>query len=126
MIAALPFGQLSSKSILSSVENGFDASLEASNFIQDQASQTPIQVIPADVDHIDFTWKARPGSSVPYKLTFIHTPGPAMAAPSVNISQTGLVPTYLDKFRLFFPCTGKVAAQVETLLQVGIFLHYLA
>ena len=123
MIAALPFGQLSSKSILSSVENGFDASLEASNFIQDQASQTPIQVIPADVDHIDFTWKARPGSSVPYKLTFIHTPGPAMAAPSVNISQTGLVPTYLDKFRLFFPCTGKVAAQVETLLQVGIFLH---
>ena len=123
MKAALPFGQLSSKSILSSVENGFDASLEASNFIQDQASQTPIQVIPADVDHIDFTWKARPGSSVPYKLTFIHTPGPAMAAPSVNISQTGLVPTYLDKFRLFFPCTGKVAAQVETLLQVGIFLH---
>ena len=76
-------------------------------------------MIPADVDHIDFTWKARPGSSVPYKLTFIHTPGPAMAAPSVNISQTGLVPTYLDKFRLFFPCTGKVAAQVETLLQVG-------
>ena len=119
MIAALPFGQLSSKSILSSVENGFDASLEASNFIQDQTSQTPIQVIPADVDHIDFTWKARPGSSVPYKLTFIHTPGPAMAAPSVNISQTGLVPTYLDKFRLYFPCTGKVAAQVETLLQVG-------
>ena len=82
-------------------------------------SPPPTQVIPADVDHIDFTWKARPGSSVPYKLTFIHTPGPAMAAPSVNISQTGLVPTYLDKFRLFFPCTGKVAAQVETLLQVG-------
>ena len=123
MIAALLFRQLSSNSILSSVENGFDASLEASNFIQDQTYQTPIQVIPADVDHIDFTWKARPGSSVPYKLTFIHTPGPAMAAPSVNISQTGLVPTYLDKFRLFFPCTGKVAAQVETLLQVGIFLH---
>ena len=123
MIAALLFRQLSSNSILSSVENGFDASLEASNFIQDQTYQTPIQVIPADVDHIDFTWKARPGSSVPYKLTFIHTPGPAMAAPSVNISQTGLVPTYLDKFRLFFPCTGKVAAQVETLLQVGFFLH---
>ena len=51
------------------------------------------------MDHIDFTWKARPGSSVPYKLTFIHTPGPAMEAPSVNISQTGLVPTYPDKFR---------------------------
>jgi hypothetical protein len=78
------------------------------------------QVIPADVDHIDFTWRARPGSSVPYKLTFIHTPGPAMAAPTVNISQTGLVPTYPDKFRLLFPCTGKVAAQVETLLQVRL------
>lgn len=77
------------------------------------------QVIPAAVDHIDFTWKARPGSSVPYKLTFIHTPGPAMDPPSVNISQTGLVPTYPDKFRLMFPCTGKVAAQVETLLQVN-------
>ena len=71
------------------------------------------------MDHIDFTWRARPGSSVPYKLTFIHTPGPAMAAPSVNISQTGLVPTYQDKFRLHFPCTGRVAAQVETLLQVS-------
>ena len=32
-------------------------------------------MIPATVDHIDFTWRARPGSSVPYKLTFIHTPG---------------------------------------------------
>lgn len=78
------------------------------------------QVIPASVDHIDFTWKARPGSSVPYKLTFIHTPGPAMDPPTVNISQTGLVPTYPDKFRLMFPCTGKVAAQVETLLQVTL------
>ena len=66
-----------------------------------QSDQTLLvaQVIPADVDHIAFTWKARPGSSVPYKLTFIHTPGPAMEAPSVNISQTGLVPTYPDKFR---------------------------
>lgn len=81
------------------------------------------QVIPADVDHIDFTWRARPGSSVPYKLTFIHTPGPAMAAPSVNISQTGLVPTYPDKFRLLFPCTGKVAAQVETLLQITLAIR---
>lgn len=78
------------------------------------------QVIPATVDHIDFTWRARPGSSVPYKLTFIHTPGPAMEAPSVNISQTGLVPTFQDKFRLSFPCTGKVAAQVETLLQITL------
>merc|ERR1719430_2987130 len=74
------------------------------------------QVIPASVDHIDFTWKARPGSSIPYSLTFIHTPGPAMDPLTVNISQTGLVPTYTDKFRLFFPCTGRVDAQVETLL----------
>ena len=82
------------------------------------------QVIPAGVDHIDFTWRARPGSSVPYKLTFIHTPGPAMAAPSVNISQTGLVPTYPDKFRLHFPCTGRVAAKVETLLQITLAIKH--
>ena len=76
------------------------------------------QVIKAEVDHIDFTWKAAPHSAVPYKMTFIHTPGPAMDPPTVNISMAGLVPTYTDKFRLYFPCTGKVAAEVDTLLQV--------
>merc|ERR1719277_11963 len=35
-----------------------------------------------------------------------------MDKPTVNISTTGLVPTHTDKFRLFFPCTGKVAAPV--------------
>ena len=30
----------------------------------------------------------------------------------------GIVPTHADKFRLYFPCTGKVAEQVETLFQV--------
>ena len=45
-----------------------------------------LQVIPADVDHIDFTWEAKKGSAVPYKITFIHAPSRAMNNPSVNIS----------------------------------------
>ena len=94
-----------------------------------------MQVIPADVDHIDFTWEAKKGSAVPYKITFIHAPSRAMNNPSVNISTEvgydlicrlfinissiqGIVPTHADKFRLYFPCTGKVAEQVETLFQV--------
>ena len=77
-----------------------------------------VQVIPAEVDHIDFTWEARKGSAVPYKITFMHAPSKAMDNPSVNISTEGIVPTHTDKFRLFFPCTGKVAEQVETLFQV--------
>ena len=80
------------------------------------------QAIPADIDHIDFSWKATPGSSVPYKLTFIHTPGPAMDPPTVNVSVTGLVPTHEDKFRLMFPCTGRAAAVVDTLLQISLTL----
>ena len=95
------------------------------------------QVIPADVDHIDFTWEAKKGSAVPYKITFIHAPSRAMNNPSVNISTEvsfdalfrfylilfvqGIVPTHADKFRLYFPCTGKVAEQVETLFQVRKF-----
>ena len=79
-----------------------------------------LQVIPAEVDHIDFTWSAKKGSAVPYKITFMHAPSRAMANPSVNISTEGIVPTHTDKFRLFFPCTGKVAEQVETLFQVSI------
>ena len=55
---------------------------------------------------------------MPYKITFMNAPSKAMDKPTVNISTTGLVPTHTDKFRLFFPCTGKVAAQVETLFQV--------
>ena len=77
------------------------------------------QVIPAEVDHIDFTWEAKKGSAVPYKITFIHAPSRAMDNPSVNISTEGIVPTHTDKFRLYFPCTGKVAEQVETLFQVN-------
>ena len=76
-------------------------------------------MIPADVDHIDFTWVAMKGSAVPYKMTVMHAPSKAMEAqPSVNISTEGIVPTKTSKFRLFFPCSGKVAEQVETLFQV--------
>lgn len=81
------------------------------------------QVIPAEVDHIDFTWEAKKGSAVPYKITFMHAPSKAMENPTVNISTTGLVPTHTDKFRLFFPCTGKVAAQVETLFQISFSIR---
>ena len=76
-------------------------------------------MIPAEVDHIDFTWEAKKGSAVPYKITFMHAPSRAMENPSVNISTEGIVPTHTDKFRLFFPCTGRVAEQVETLFQVS-------
>ena len=76
-------------------------------------------MIPADVDHIDFTWVAMKGSAVPYKMTVMHAPSKAMEVqPSVNISTEGIVPTKTSKFRLFFPCSGKVAEQVETLFQV--------
>ena len=76
-------------------------------------------MIPAEVDHIDFTWEAVTGSAVPYKITVMHAPSKAMEAqPSVNISTEGIVPTKTSKFRLFFPCSGKVAEQVETLFQV--------
>jgi len=81
------------------------------------------QVIPAEVDHIDFTSEAKKGSAVPYKITFMHAPSKAMDNPTVNISTTGLVPTHTDKFRLFFPCTGKVAAQVETLFQISFSIR---
>eukprot|EP00092_Neocalanus_flemingeri_P033201 GFUD01036107.1.p1 GENE.GFUD01036107.1~~GFUD01036107.1.p1 ORF type:complete len:407 (-),score=55.69 GFUD01036107.1:549-1769(-) len=81
------------------------------------------QVIPAEVDHIDFTWEAKKGSAVPYKITFMHAPSKAMDNPTVNISTTGLVPTHPDKFRLLFPCTGKVAAQVETLFQISFSIR---
>lgn len=80
------------------------------------------QAIPADIDHIDFTWSATPRSAIPYKITFIHTPGPAMDPPKVNVSLSGLVPTHEDKFRLYFPCTGKAAAEVDTLLQISLAL----
>jgi len=81
------------------------------------------QIIPAEVDHIDFTWEAKKGSAVPYKITFMNAPSKAMDKPTVNISTTGLVPTHTDKFRLFFPCTGKVAAQVETLFQISFSIR---
>merc|ERR1719410_1910668 len=62
------------------------------------------QVIPADVDHIDFTWEAKKGSAVPYKITSIHAPSRAMNNPSVNISTEGIVPTHADKFRRIKVC----------------------
>ena len=86
--------------------------------VNDYAISFQHQAIPADVDHVDFTWRTGRNTAVPYKMTFIHTPGPAMDPPTVNISMAGLVPSYTDKFRLHFPCTGKVSAEVDTLLQV--------
>ena len=63
------------------------------------------QVIPADVDHIDFTWEAKKGSAVPYKITFIHAPSRAMNNPSVNIS-TEVSSDALFRFYLILFCPG--------------------
>ena len=76
------------------------------------------QVIPADVDHIDFTWEAKKGSAVPYKITFIHAPSRAMNNPSVNIS-TEVSSDPLFRFYLTLFCPGYRAhtrGQVQTLL----------
>lgn len=76
------------------------------------------QIIPYQVSALIFHWKAtRP--NVGYSIHIIHSPGPAMDRPTLNISSTGVVPMKENsQFAVIFPCTGIAEGEIDFLLQI--------
>ena len=58
--------------------------------------------------------------AVYYSIHLIHSSGPAMDPPALNVSATGVVPEEEGggKFAVSLPCTGKATAEVDFLLEV--------
>ena len=58
--------------------------------------------------------------TVYYSIHLIHSSGPAMDPPALNVSATGMVPEEEGggKFAVSLPCTGKATAEVDFLLEV--------
>ena len=58
--------------------------------------------------------------TVYYSIHLIHSSGPAMDPPELNVSSTGVVPEGDGggKFAVSLPCTGKATAEVDFLLEV--------
>ena len=59
--------------------------------------------------------------TVYYSIHLIHSSGPAMDPPALNVSETGVVPEEDGggKFAVSLPCTGKATAEVDFLLEVN-------
>ena len=59
--------------------------------------------------------------AVYYSIHLIHSSGPAMDPPALNVSATGVVPEEDGggKFAVSLPCTGKATAEVDFLLEVS-------
>ena len=57
--------------------------------------------------------------AVYYSIHLIHSSGPAMDPPALNVSATGVVPEEDGggKFAVSLPCTGKATAEVDFLLE---------
>ena len=75
--------------------------------------------MPHSVPRLVFHWRAFGGATVAYSVHIIHTPGPAMDKPSVNITATGTVPRVDRKFAVRLPCTGLTNGEIDFLLQVS-------
>ncbi len=83
-------------------------------------SNSANQLVPYDMDALTFHWRSSPASRVSYAIHVIHAPSRAMDEPVViNAEAEGRVPSKERRFAVKLPCTGKVAARVDFLVQVS-------
>jgi hypothetical protein len=59
---------------------------------------------------------------VRYSIHVIHSSGPAMDPPKLNVSATGAVPSgrWGGRFAVTLPCTGRATAEIDFLIEVGL------
>ena len=73
------------------------------------AMNTKQELIPSDVDHVDFHWRSDL-SDVPYRIGISFFETHAMDFPTVNMSNIGFVPKEFQSFRLRVKCSGSITS----------------
>jgi len=57
---------------------------------------------------------------LPYSISVEYSDQTAMDPPSVNITQTGTIPTEPETFQVHLPCTGKRSAEVSVDISLNV------
>ncbi|KAG8273966.1 hypothetical protein J6590_011516 [Homalodisca vitripennis] len=60
---------------------------------------------------------------LPYSISTTVSNPEALAAPILNVSDHGTVPTHTQTFAVELPCTGTVAAEVDVLISINVTLN---
>ncbi|XP_074657404.1 tyrosine-protein kinase RYK-like [Tubulanus polymorphus] len=76
--------------------------------------------IPADKQDIYFTWRNLGGKQMFYRMEFDVSDTRAMDFPTANITAEGVVPKRQSVFKISFPCTGKMSAEVDINIMLSI------
>ncbi|KAK7871821.1 hypothetical protein R5R35_006421 [Gryllus longicercus] len=76
--------------------------------------------VPAHISDLEFSWQSLAKNPLPYVLAIDYNNHDAMLPPQVNISSRGVIPTRVQTFRVRFPCTGRLSAEIEVLLQLNV------
>ncbi|XP_049803698.1 tyrosine-protein kinase Dnt-like [Schistocerca nitens] len=79
--------------------------------------------VPAHISDLVFSWQSLAKNPLPYVLAIDYDNHEAMRPPQLNISSRGLIPTRVQTFRVRFPCTGVVSAEIQVLLQLNVSSH---
>ncbi|KAK7086435.1 hypothetical protein SK128_011940 [Halocaridina rubra] len=79
-----------------------------------------VVVVPPQVETLTFRWQALEGWTMPYNLSVHVGNREALAAPVLNISEQGLVPTRLSTWSLRLTCTGKLTTQVDVSITLEV------
>ncbi|XP_054269478.1 tyrosine-protein kinase Dnt-like isoform X1 [Macrosteles quadrilineatus] len=79
--------------------------------------------VPAHLGGLHFTWQSLAGRPLPYSIAVTVSNPEALAAPILNISDHGSVPTVVQTFAVELPCTGVVAAEVDVVISINVTLN---
>ncbi|XP_063241635.1 tyrosine-protein kinase Drl-like [Bacillus rossius redtenbacheri] len=79
--------------------------------------------VPAHITDLEFSWQALTRAPLPYAWSFVYDNHDALRPPELDIPARGLVPAKVQTFRVRFPCSGSMSAEVLVLMQLNVSLY---
>lgn len=79
--------------------------------------------VPANVRDISFTWQSLAGRTLPYSINVVTSDPEVLPRPSMNISQIGEIPTFIQTFSIDLKCSGIRAAEVDVTISIEVILQ---
>ncbi|XP_018577842.1 tyrosine-protein kinase Dnt-like [Anoplophora glabripennis] len=84
-----------------------------------------VVMIPSHINEIQFSWQSLMNYSLPYVIAvkYGHGGRGALHPPEMNISSTGVIPTYVQTFSIKLMCTGLKNAEIKVEIHLHVSTH---
>ncbi|SPP85511.1 tyrosine-protein kinase Dnt [Drosophila guanche] len=79
--------------------------------------------VPANVRDISFTWQSLAGRGLPYSINVVSSDPEVLPRPSLNVSHSGEIPTYIQTWAIELRCSGVRAAEVDVSVSLEVVLN---